>query len=387
MDKYTVVTRDSWFSRLGNALKGILVGILLLLGAVVLLWWNEGRAILTAKGLTEGAGVVVSVASDQVDPGNSGKLVHVSGRALTETALADPDFPYMKAKALVLSRKVEMFQWREESQTKETKEAGGSVVKETTYSYSRVWSSALNDSSRFHARNGHENPTSMPYGPLTLKAPDARVGAFRLPPGMLDLPASETLRAPDSAPASGNYTIAGGWIYLGKNPDSPAIGDVRIEHLYAPEQDISLVAGQQGDSFAPFPVSGGKRNIQMLRPGLYDAQAMFNAAQDENAMLAWLLRGAGLVAFFVGFYLILRPLSVLGDVVPLVGSILNAGVALLAFCLSLICGLLVIALAWLYYRPLLGAALLLATAAALAGMIKLIRKSKRRAEQPVKAAP
>ena len=57
------------------------------------------------------------------------------------------------------------------------------------------------------------------------------------------------------------------------------------------------------------------------------------------------------------------------------------------FCLSLICGLLVIALAWLYYRPLLGAALLLATAAALAGMIKLIRKSKRRAEQPVKAAP
>ena len=284
MDKYTVVTRESWFSRLGNALKGILVGILLLLGAVALLWWNEGRAILTAKGLTEGAGLVVSVASDQIDPGNNGKLVHVSGRALTETALVDPDFPHMKAKALVLLRRVEMFQWREESQTKETKETGGSVVKETTYSYSRVWSSTLNDSSRFHLRNGHENPTSMPYGPLTLKASDARVGAFRLPPGMLDLPASETLRAPDNAPA-GNYKLAGGRIYMGENPDSPAIGDVRIEHLYAPEQDISLVAGQQGDSFAPFPVSGGKRNIQMLRPGLYDAQSMFNAAQDENAML------------------------------------------------------------------------------------------------------
>lgn len=385
MDKYTVVTRESWFSRLGNALKGILVGILLLLGAVALLWWNEGRAILTAKGLTEGAGLVVSVASDQIDPGNNGKLVHVSGRALTETALVDPDFPHMKAKALVLLRRVEMFQWREESQTKETKETGGSVVKETTYSYSRVWSSTLNDSSRFHLRNGHENPTSMPYGPLTLKASDARVGAFRLPPGMLDLPVSETLRAPDNAPA-GNYKLAGGRIYMGENPDSPAIGDVRIEHLYAPEQDISLVAGQQGDSFAPFPVSGGKRNIQMLRPGLYDAQSMFNAAQDENAMLTWLLRGLGLVAFFAGFYLILRPLSVLGDVVPLIGSILNAGVALLAFCLSLICGLLVIALAWIYYRPLLGAALLLATAAVLAGMIKLIKKSSRQKKQATNAA-
>ena len=385
MDKYTVVTRESWFSRLGHTLKGILVGILLLLGAVALLWWNEGRAILTAKGLTEGAGLVVSVASDQIDPGNNGKLVHVSGRALTETALVDPDFPHMKAKALVLLRRVEMFQWREESQTKETKETGGSVVKETTYSYSRVWSSTLNDSSRFHLRDGHKNPTSMPYGPLTLKASDARVGAFRLPPGMLDLPASETLRAPDNAPA-GNYKLAGGRIYMGENPDSPAIGDVRIEHLYAPEQDISLVAGQQGDCFAPFPVSGGKRNIQMLRPGLYDAQSMFNAAQDENAMLTWLLRGLGLVAFFAGFYLILRPLSVLGDVVPLIGSILNAGVALLAFCLSLICGLLVIALAWIYYRPLLGAALLLATAAVLAGMIKLIKKSSRQKKQATNAA-
>lgn len=382
MDKYTTVTRQSWFSRLGDAFKGILIGILLLLGGIALLWWNEGRAVITAKGLTEGAGLVVSVAADSVDPANNGKLVHISGLATVQTALADPDFPYMQADALVLTRKVEMFQWREEAQTREIKDAGGSVVKETTYLYSKIWSSGLNDSSRFHVRNGHENPTSMPYAPLTMRAPNARVGAFRLPPGMLNLSASETLRAPDDAPAAENYKITHGQIYMGANPDSPAVGDVRIQHLYAPVQDVSIVAGQQGDSFAPFPVSGGKRNIQMLRAGLYDAQGMFNAAQDENAMLAWLLRGLGLTALFVGFYLIFRPLSIFGDVMPLLGNILNMGVSVLAFCLSLVCGLLVIALAWLYYRPLLGAALLLAAGAALAAMLKLAEKAKKTPQNP-----
>ena len=40
--------------------------------------WNEGRAVRTAESLEEGAGAVVSVPADAVDPGNEGKLVHVS---------------------------------------------------------------------------------------------------------------------------------------------------------------------------------------------------------------------------------------------------------------------------------------------------------------------
>ncbi len=386
MDKHTVVTRQTWFSRLGDAFKGILVGLLLALGAVALLWWNEGRAVLTAQGLTEGAGLVVSVPSDQVDAANDGKLVHVSGRALTQSALADPDFPFMTAKALLLQRKVEMYQWREEQQTKEIKETGGSVRKETTYSYSRTWSSTLNNSSRFYDQSGHANPTNLPYASLTLKASDARLGGFRLPPGLLALPASEQLPAPDAAPLSGNSKIARGQIYMGNNPDAPAVGDVRIQYLYAPEQDVSVVAQQRGDSFAPFPVSNGRRSIEMLRPGLLDAASMFNAAQSENNMLTWLLRGLGLAGLFAGLYLVLRPLSVLGDVVPLLGGILNAGAVLTALCLSLAGGLLTIALAWLYYRPVLGVALLICAGAALAGLVRLNRKSARREKTEISPA-
>ena len=375
MDRYTVISKESWFSRLGNALKGILLGLALLLAAGILLWWNEGRAVQTAQGLKEGAALVVEVSVDRADPANEGKLVHVSGMALAGKALTDPDFSFMTVKALVLRRQVEMFQWKEEQQTKEVKKVGGSTEKVTTYSYQKVWSSMLHDSTRFYEPNGHGNPAAMPYAGLTLKAPDALVGAFKLPADMLDLSTREPLRAPDGNTVAKGRVI-NGYIYMGKNPDAPEIGDLRISHFYAPEQDVSIVARQQGNTFASFSVSGGKSTIRMLKTGLYDAAAMFDAAQAENTLLTWLLRAGGLIGLFIGFFLIMRPLSVVGDVLPLLGSILGAGIGLAALCLSLASGMLVIGLAWIFYRPLLGVVLILATVAALVGL-KLLAEKKR----------
>ena len=376
-DRFTVTTHESWFSRMGSAFKGILVGILLLIAGVTLLWWNEGRAVLTAEGLTEGAGLVISVPADSIDPANEGKLVHTSGEALTSDELIDPNFSYMRVKALLLRRSVEMYQWRENKQSKEVTEVGGGKKTETTYSYDKVWSSTLNSSSNFYERSGHENPSAMPYGALTLTARDAKLGAFHLPQGMLGgLDAAQPLGAPDSAPVSGKQKIVNGQIYMGDNPDTPAVGDIRISYAYAPEQEITVVAGQRGGSFTAFPVKNGQRNIQMLRPGLHDAAYMFNAALEENSMLTWLLRAGGLIALFIGFNLFLRPLAVFGDVLPLLGSVLSAGIGIIALCLALFCGLLVIGAAWFFYRPLLGGLLLFGAVAVLLGIRRLAKRAK-----------
>lgn len=383
-----VIRQQSWFSRMGNAFKGILIGLVLVLAGVALLWWNEGRAVLTAQGLTEGAGLVISVAADHLDPANEGRLAHTSGRALTGGSLTDPDFPYMTVKALALQRSVEMFQWQEESHTRDIKELGGGTRQETTYTYKKIWSASPIDSSRFYEQSGHFNPSAMPYAAMRLTAPDATLGAFRLPPAMLTLSTLEALGAPEDAPVSGQQKVARGQIYIGPNPDVPGIGDVRIIHTYAPEQDISVVARQQGDSFAPFPVQGGQRSIQMLKAGLYDAPSMFSAAQSENAMLTWALRGLGLVGLFVGFFMILRPLAILGDVVPLLGSLVGVGVGLIAFALAAAGGLLVMGVAWCYYSPLLGIALLVGAGSALLGLKMLVRKSRAAAaleQAPVEA--
>lgn len=73
-----------------SAIGGVLVGIVLFLVAFPLLFWNEGRAVQTAQSLEEGASNVVTVGADKVEPGNEGKLVHLTGNAATKESLTDP---------------------------------------------------------------------------------------------------------------------------------------------------------------------------------------------------------------------------------------------------------------------------------------------------------
>ena len=59
-DSFTEMTSTSWFSRIANSFKGILAGIVFIVLSIVLLSWNEGRAVKRYKTLKEGAGAVVT---------------------------------------------------------------------------------------------------------------------------------------------------------------------------------------------------------------------------------------------------------------------------------------------------------------------------------------
>ena len=105
-DSYTEVSQKSWFGRIGESFKGILFGIVLFIGAIVLLFWNEGRAIKTLSSLEEGEKAVISIQAESVNNANEGKLVHLTGLATTEETLTDDQFS-VSAKAIKLKRKVE----------------------------------------------------------------------------------------------------------------------------------------------------------------------------------------------------------------------------------------------------------------------------------------
>ena len=51
---YTEVTRTGYFGRIGNAIKGVIFGIVLFFVSFIILFWNEGRAVHTARTLEEG---------------------------------------------------------------------------------------------------------------------------------------------------------------------------------------------------------------------------------------------------------------------------------------------------------------------------------------------
>ena len=109
--------------------------------------------------------------------------------------------------------------------------------------------------------------------------------------------------------------------------------------------------------------------ILELEIGTFSADEMFSKAEASNRMLTWILRLVGFILMFVGFLLVLRPLSVVADVIPFLGNIVGAGAAIIAFLLAGTLSLITIGVAWIVYRPVLAVALF-AGAAVLLVLIK-----------------
>lgn len=371
-DNYTEVSSESWFSRIGGAFKGIIFGLVLFIAAFPLLFWNEGRAVKTYKTLKEGGGAVVSVPADRVDSANEGKLVHLSGKAVTEATLTDPVFG-VSASALKLRREVEMYQWHESSKSETKKKLGGGTETVTEYSYSKVWSKNAISSSSFKKSAGHENPGAMPYESEELVADKVTLGAFTLSPslvGMISgpqpLPVSSDLPLPEEL--AGKAKRHDGGLYLGADPASPQVGDVRITFETVPPQDISLIAQQTKGSFEPYKATTGE-HIELLETGIKTAEAMFQKAQRDNVFLTWIVRAVGFILMFAGLSMIFKVLSVVADVLPFLGSVVGAGTGIISFLIAAVLSLITVAVAWIVYRPLLGVLLL----AAAAGLIVLVK--------------
>jgi len=361
-DKFTEVTTNSWFGRLGGAITGVGMGILLFLIAFPLLFWNEGRAVQTYQALVEGAGAVVLVAVETVDNANENKLVHLNGLATTDETLSDPDFG-ISANALMLNRNTEMYQWDEEKSTKTTKNLGGSTTDETTYSYEKKWSNSLISSENFKEAAGHENPSSMLYAAQQIVAKNVTLGAFKLTKSLVtSINNNETLAVNSEiklpAALTGKAQISNGQFYIGQNPQSPQIGDMRISFDVVKPTQITLVSQQVGDSFQPYTASNGN-TIELLETGKRTAAEMFESAQTSNTIMTWILRVVGFFLMFFGVSLVLNPISVFFDFIPFLGGLTGFALQVVAFLIAAPLALFVIAIAWIFYRPLLAIGLII----------------------------
>lgn len=392
----TEVQTESYFSRLGNSFKGIGGGLLLFLIAFPLLFWNEGRAVKRAKALETGAGAVVSVQADKVDPANEGKLVHVTAKADTKDVLTDPLFK-ISSTAIRLERRVEMYQWKQNESSKTEKQLGGGTKKTTVYTYEKVWSDKPVNSAYFKEA-GHENP-GFPFESEKLCANHVTLGDFLLNDSLVDrlgdsrkLPVPADYKLP--ATLSGKSDAA--YVHVSRKSSAPsqvsqeqpadnagdaaltepAIGDLRISWYAVVPHEVSIVARQTGKTFSAYPV--GSESILLIADSVQSAEAMFQSAQSANSAMTWFLRIAGLVMMYVGLSCVLRPLSVLMDVIPFLGDLIGAGISLISFLIALPCTLVTIAVAWIYYRPLLGIGLLVVAAALIVFLFRKKAESHKR---------
>lgn len=384
-DSFSSTTSQSWFSRIFESIKSVLVGVVLFIASFPLLWWNEGRAVRTAKSLTEGAGSIVSAPADSIDASKEGKLVHMSGAVTTEQPVVDDELA-VQTQAVKLIRNVEMYQWTEEKKSETKKKVGGGEETVTTYNYKKEWSDRQVDSSQFNHPEGHENPAAMPFDTKTFVADPVKVGAHNLSGEQIgklndsdDFPVDPAAAANLSSDLKSRLKVAGGTFYMGEDPAAPVLGDVRISYRVVKPATVSLAAVQTGDSFSPYQAQAGDQ-ILLVQVGNHTAAEMFQKAQDENAIMTWILRGIGFFLMFLGIFLVFRPIAVFADVIPLFGTMLGAGIGFFAFLGAAALSFITIAIAWVFVRPVVGISMLVIAIAAVFWLMRVgLRKKAARA--------
>jgi hypothetical protein len=391
-DSFVDVSSQSWFSRIFESIKSVLFGAVLFIVSFPLLFWNEGRAVRTARSLTEGLGAVVSVPADKVDPASEGKLIHINGAVKTESPVVDDQLA-IQADAVKLIRNVEMFQWVEHKKEESRKKLGGGTETVTTYDYKKEWAKGRVDSSSFKHPEDHQNPDAAPFESKTFTADPVKVGAFAMSAEQLaklnnaaDLAVEAS--AADQLPEDlkSKLQVKDGKFFMGEDPATPKLGDARVSFQVVKPATVSLVGVQTKETFAPFQAKAGDQ-ILLVQEGTHTAPEMFKTAQDENAVLTWILRAVGFFVMFIGLFLVFRPIAVFADVLPFFGTMLGAGIGLFAFLGAAVLTILTIAVAWVFVRPVLGITLLIVAGAGVFWLVKVGRakKAERAAAAPAAA--
>ena len=413
---YQEVTTTGYGTRVGNSFKAIGSGILLFLAGTALLWWNEGRAVKTEKMLDEAGSAYVEMENpNKKDASLEGELICGTALATTEDSLSDAQFG-IGAKAISLTRKVEYYQWVEHSEEKKEDKLGGKEVTTTTYTYSKEWVSRPVESAQF------KDPAYQSKNMVLTTIEDAEQyaenvswGAYKLNESLihsissregLDLaiaedllkqfdksaktayerfygvqknqqPAeqpAETAAVSDSAKAvndSINNAIANAEnkkdfeyihqasnvLYYGKVPGSPEVGDVRVTFEKVVPAKVTVMAVVDGDSFKPFKAKNGKR-FQTLVMGKKSGDEIIEAEKEANNMWTWALRIIGILMVIGGLKGIFGFVETILKVVPFIAGIFGWGIGLVCTVVGVVWSLIVIAIAWLFYRPLLGISLL-----------------------------
>ena len=399
---YTETKSVSWFSRLGKSFAGIGIGFVLIIAGTILLWWNEGNFVATKAALREAQAVTQELGDvSTVDAGKNGQLVHATAAAETKDTLTDPVFG-LSLNAIRLERTVEYYQWVEHAKTETKKKLGGGEEQVTTYTYAQEWVKAPVNSSSFKdpdAVRNKVNTVLINLENFKTQAANVSFGAYHLPYFMISamsgatplpvnlsteatanlhkqlaLPASPASGAPGTMPEM--VHVSGNTVALGASPATPQIGDLRVTFTQIQPGTVSIIGKVNGNTFEQFHAKNGK-TIGMVDMGVRSLEDMYAEANTANSIKTWILRAAGALSAIIGLVLISAPLSVLASVIPVLGSIVGAGTGLVSVLLGLAWSLLVIAIAWLRFRPIIG----LGMVAAAVGLIALLHvKGRSRAK-------
>lgn len=352
-------------ARIQNAVKGMGFGAIMLLVGIVVLCCNEGRNVKEIKGNNQAEKVAIQVASSPISSDNEGSLVCTNGKlVVADAALKDATFG-VSAKTAKLVRKVEVYQWTE----KVTKDKEDNNV----YSYEKTWSSSLIDSSKFNDKSGtYANPVTMPFEAKTSYATDVSVGDFKLTEEQVGKLSTNATVQPI---ALAGYSADGKYLTNASSVATAKVGDYRINFVYNNSNAVTLMGQQVGNTIQTWVASKGGKNFNIVQDGAKTKEVLIQQEKSGNKFLAWLLRILGLALMISGIGAVLKPITATTSYVPVLGTITGIGIKIVAFLIGGALGILIIAIAWITVRPVLGIILLLVVAGLITLFIMMKKKN------------
>lgn len=78
-------------------------------------------------------------------------------------------------------------------------------------------------------------------------------------------------------------------IYIGLDPESPVVGDMKVRFSVVKTGAVSIVGKQSGNEMRTYKTSNN-RDIALLEDGNKSSAEMFAAAHAANLQLTWILR-------------------------------------------------------------------------------------------------
>lgn len=415
---YTETKTTGYGTRVGRSFKGILGGIILFIGGTVLLWWNEGRAVRTADMLEEAQkACVVMENPSKKDASLDGELVCGTAMATTEDSLVDKDFG-VGANAISMKREVEYYQWVEHENKKTEDKLGGKEEVTYVYTYDTQWVSSPVNSKDFHDPDYQgKNFTLTTIEPDQQWAENVTFGAYCLNESLIrSMTVSEPLELDLSNELLGQLNkttreayqrfngkvditendsdlkyihVNGNELYLGVNAAAPQVGDVRVTFEKVMPAKVTVVSVVDGDSFKPFKASNGER-FEKLVTGKKSIDEIFDGEKSVNTILTWLFRLLGTLLVIGGLKAMFGFIEAILKVVPFLANIVGWGVGLVCTIVGIVWSLIVIAIAWLFYRPVLGITLLVIAGLlvwifAFGGKNKIKELANKKKDQPAQA--
>jgi hypothetical protein len=285
---------------------------------------------------------------------------------------------------------VEYYQWVEHEHKETEDKLGGGEETTYTYTYTTEWVSTPQNSADFEdPAYQNKNAVLANVEENEQWAQNVNFGAYMLNSSLItsisstedfDLAISDNLLSQldknakdayvrfhgkpavvvDSTDIDSGYQyihVKDNVLYYGVNPSVPQIGDVRVTFTKVVPAKVTIISQVTGDTFKAYKAKNGEL-FQTLVMGKQSIEEIFDAENMSNTILTWVLRLLGIVLVIAGLRGIFGIIETLLKVVPFIANIVGWGVGLVCTVVGIVWSLLVIAIAWIFYRPVLGIILL-----------------------------